>query len=309
MNLVRQYTLLKMLRNLLKKGYPILDALMFLESIEPKLMKVMILEMEKGQSLAQILKQLHFTHFVYETVEIGQQSQQLVDSLDLIIEYFDFHFSMKKEMQKVLLYPIIIYLIALMCFEWIRIRLYPTILQFVSEFQIQTDQPQSMIAFHLLKGIGLMVLISLLLVRCFPQLFNGLKIVPIYRSIYFSQQFKLLLQSGISLADALSILKTKLNQRIYPIKELEQQLLFNTPKKKLSSFSPAFIKSCYIGLQTNNLDQLITDFYAIYFDLFKSKLMKYGYLMQTVIFLVVAINIFLIYYIILMPMYQISNYL
>jgi type II secretory pathway component PulF len=302
----RQYQFLSILTKLVKKGYPLEEAFHYLSFVEPQLVKKMKNMIEEAIPLSTIFKRCRFKPFVSDLLEIGLESHQLDYALTLILEQFEFYFSIKKSITKLLLYPCIIFVVALFCFEFLRLSLYPTIQKLLHDFEVSLNPQLVFFAFNSLKMILLFMIVISLLNFLFPRLKNGVMFVKRIHSLFFLQQLKCLLTSGFSLLEAEIALKGKKHQLM--IKELESYLIHQT-KPPLSYLDPSFLSIFHMGMESNQLLSILEDFQSIYLDIVKTACTKWTYTIQFGLLLVIASNIFMIYAVIMLPLFQLSNYL
>ncbi len=307
MNNEKQYFLIKRFNRLLHKGYSLNNTIELMLPINPKIIGRMKILLEKGESLSTIFKILKFKRFVYETLEVGEKSNKINEIISLIEHQFEFYMKLKKQIFKVLLYPLILFLFALICFEMIRINLYPVIDTLLGDFSIKENKYLILIAFNLLKWLGGLGLFLFTILYYFKPLTNFFPFFKIYRTLTLTKHLEILLFCGNSLEEALIVLTRSFNQKIYYIDEFKQSLLQD---KKLSSFTPYttnFMQYFKLGIKSNDLVVSLQDYYLIYDEILFDQLSKLTYYIQFGLFSLLSMNIFLIYYIVMIPMLQISN--
>ena len=305
MKLNKQYQFFKMLNKFIEKGYSFNESLHFLTTIYPKTTNKIIKGLEKGQTLAILFKKCHFKHFVSDFLIIGEASNKVNDSIAMIVTYFDFIIKIKKHISKTLYYPFILFIIALIAFEFISTFLYPLLNSLYIE---SIPNPHLVfLAFNSLKYISIIVLAILGLNLLFKKLSNGLPFVKLYRSLYLCHHLMILMRCGYSLEDAMTELNNTLDSKKYSIDALNQLLIHSKKPSMFFSFHPTFIQFLKIGIDSNRLYPLLDDFQSIYIGHLEDGLFKVSYRLQTGIYLIIAVNIFLIYYVIMIPMYSITN--
>ncbi|QVK19195.1 type II secretion system F family protein [Mycoplasmatota bacterium] len=307
MNCEKQYLLIRILNRLLTKGYSLLEAIEMMKNIDTKITRQMKEMLETGNLLSTVFKRLKFKRFVYETIQVGERSNKLNEVITLIEGHFDFYLKFKKQINKVLLYPLILFIFALICFEMIRINLYPVIKTLLGDYAIGQNDLLIFLSFNLLKCIALFLFVISLICKFYNSLSNLLPLMKIYRSLTLSKHLEVLLMCGNSLEEALIILKNSFNPITYRLDTFELSLLDD---KKVGSFCPyplAFIQYFKLGMKSNDIIGALQDYVYIYDEILFDKLTKITYYVQFSLFSLLSINIFLIYYIVMIPMLQISN--
>lgn len=307
MNCEKQYLLIKILNRLLSKGYSLVEAIEMMRNIDVKIIKQIKQMLEVGYLLSSIFKTLKFKRFVYETIQVGEKSNKLNEVITLIERQFDFYLKLKKQINKVLLYPSILYIFALICFEMIRINLYPVIDTLLGDFAIGQNKVLIIIAFNLLKWIGGILLFILFICKYYKTLGNIIPLMKVYRSLTLSKHIEILLMCGNSLEEVFMILKKSLNPKIYRLDEFERSLLNETKVSVLYPYTLSFMQYFKLGMNSNDLIGALQDYIYIYDEILFDKLTKMTYYVQFGLFSLLSINIFLIYYIVMIPMLQISN--
>ncbi len=307
MNVNEQYLLIKSFNRLLQKGYSLNEVIILMANIKPKIINKLKKLLNEGFMLSQIFKKMRFKKFVYDYLLIGEKCNKVNEVISLIENEYENYLKLKKQMNKVLLYPIILYTFALICFELIRISLYPIIHSLLGDFGIKQNQTIIFLAFNMLKIIGVVSIIIIFLTNYFKQISNAIPFIKNNRCLIIVKNLIILLTCGNSLNDAMEILQANLNQKIFRIYELKQALFNNHRFTIFSPFTLAFKEYFKLGLKSNELVQTLKDYHDITNELFLEKLTKLAYVIQFFLFTIISINIFLIYYLIMMPLLNISD--
>ncbi|HEY8364628.1 MAG TPA: type II secretion system F family protein [Haloplasmataceae bacterium] len=307
MNRERQYQFIRNIHRLLNKGYTLLAALDILEYHYSKEVIFIKGELEKGNTLSQVFRKMKFLRFVCDTIQIGENSNKLNDMIELVNKHFTFYRNIKKLFTKFLLYPLVLMIFALFAFEVIRINLYPVINVMLKDYSVKQNDIIIFITFHMLKIIFFIFLFSIIIFSVDKRLANIIPLIKDYRSLVVMKYLEVLIISGNSLEEALFFLQRNLNYQTYRITDLEKRLIY---KIKLSPFTPykkVFINQILLGMKSNNLIKSIQDYSEFNEDLLFDKLTRVTYYIQFSLFLLLSINIFLIYYIVLIPLFNITN--
>ncbi|MDF2700225.1 MAG: type secretion system protein [Haloplasmataceae bacterium] len=308
MNIYKQYEFIKMLNGLFKRGYTLSESLNMMTNVNNKLIAKIKSLLDCGISIAQVFKQLKFLKIVYETIEIGESTNRLNDVINMIENYLIFYIQTKNQINKVLMYPSMLLFMAIVGIEFIRIKLYPVINTLLSDFNVEQNQMIIFISFNLIKILGIILLLVTIFAYIYKPIQNMIPVIKTYRSLYISHNLKILLACGNSLETSLFILGKSLKESIYDLGIIRKSMFDTTYKIPLfSAFSSIFIYFFKLGINSNNLFVTLDDFTIIYFDYLNNQLTKIIYYIQFIIFTLLAINIVLIYYVIMIPMFSITQ--
>lgn len=307
MNFPNQYLFIKNLDRLLAKGYSLKEALTMLRNLRRKEIVYIDKKLQEGMLLSQILRKLRFKLFIIEAIVIGEKTNKLNEVISLIVKQMDFYQKMTKQISKVLLYPLILLGFAIICFEVIRTNLYPIVKHLLSDYHYQNNNLFAFLTFHLLKIIGLLVLIILIVFKSHKPLGNLIPLIKEYRTLSFLKYLEILLVCGYSLAEAFRILQQSLDEKVYRIDTLALVLLEERDLPKLTPYNQHTIEYFKMGIKSNDLVGVLNDYHFFYDSLLFDKFAKVTYYLQFFLFLLLSINIFCIYYLIMIPMFQITN--
>lgn len=310
MNFNKQYFFIKNINRLLNQGYSIFDTLNLLSQIHYKEISLIKNTLAEGNSLANAFKTLKFKSFVYEAILIGEKNNKIDEVFNLIEKQYFFYQELKKMFNKLLLYPIIICIVSLVCFELIRINLYPIILSLSKDFEIYHNKWLVFIAFHFLKIIGVITIGIITLFSFNKRLANIIPIIKKYRLLKIIKYLDILLTCGNSLAETINTLSTSLNNKIYRVDILATMLINKIDYKKyrLTPYDKSFSLFFKQGMINNDFIHALRDYEYIYEDILYLKISRLSYYLQFTVFLIIAVNIMLIYYVIMLPILQISEY-
>lgn len=307
MNLSKQILIIKLFSRLFSKGYSLQEVLTLMKSNFHKLSIKMLTLLDSGYPLSELFKKCHFKPFVYKTIRIGEQSNKTNEVIKLIESNFNFYLKMKNQFNKVLLYPMFLFIFSLLCFEVIRINLFPIIQSTLNDFDVKQNQFLLFAAFHLLKIIGILMLLIFLLFHLFKKLANVIPYVKCYRSLNITKILIVLISCGYSLEESIKLLNENLNSSIYQFSYLNKLILEDKKIKIIAPYTKSFINYLRLGVSTNNILNTLEDYQEIYLELLIDKLNKLCYYIQFILFTLLSVNIFLIYYIIMIPMFNISS--
>jgi len=307
MNFPNQYLFIKNLERLLGKGYSLKEALNMLKHLKYKEIEYIDKKLQEGMLLSLILKKLKFKTYIYEGIRIGEKTNKLNEAIILVAKQMEFYQKVNKQISKVLLYPLVLLCFAIICFEVIRINLYPVVKILLNDYQFQNNELFAFLTFNSLKIMGLLVLIIVIIINVYKPLGNLIPLIKEYRVINLLKYLEILLVCGYSLDEAFRLLTQSLNNKIYQLEILSFALLGDKELPKLTPYNRNIIEYLQMGIKSNDLVRVINDYHYFYDSLLFDKFAKITYYLQFIFFLLLSVNIFCIYYLIMFPMFQITN--
>lgn len=308
MKLTKQYAIIKWLSRLIDQGYALEEALSLLALIEGREMKRLKSLLDQGIPLHEACKRMHFKSYGFELLSIGMESNQLSESLHLLLKRFHFDLSIEKQRREMLNYPLMLFLFSLIGFEWLRLKLFPALERLREAFPVEQDPRVTFFAFHLLKIIFLIVCAIFVVNKVFPRLINCVRLTKQFRSLVFCHHLNLLISTGCSLEEAFQKLSKTLNRNVYQTEGLINHILNETKLHRLSSFDQGYVQALRLGLMSNRLSEQLQDYELLYEEIIQGKMKQLAQFLQFGVFIVVAVNILLIYFVMIIPLFQMSNY-
>lgn len=302
----REYQFLKTLNNLLSVGYQLEEALDILALMEPSICDKIKSQLATGMALSESLAGMKFSVVVVELIKIGEDTNRLTAALELLIAQFQFKFQLGKLTQKLLFYPLFLLMTTILCLEFLRINLYPQILSLTTSFHLSMNPFLVKLAFHGFKFILAGVMGVIVSIKRFPRLLNLSKVGRCYHSLWLNQQLLLYLKSGYRLNEVFNKVE-HMNPKRLKVNELEQVLLLEGKVSRFSSLDPLYVKIFNIGLNSNHLCQSLNDFASFYYEHLVSRLEKALQIIQVGLITLVAANIMLVYYLMMVPIFKISS--
>ncbi len=302
-----QYLFMKNLYRLLTKGYSLTEALDMMSFLNIKETKMIINGLNNGYLLSEAIKDVGFKQFVYDSLVVAEKSNKLIEIISLINEQYAFQAKFKKQFNKVLLYPVFLLVFSVICFEFIRINLYPLISSLLNEYHLKQNHLLIMLAFNLLKWLGCILIFSFLLIRLHKPLANIIPHIKEYRMLILIKHLLVLTTCGHSLEESMDILRKSLNQKIYHIKALEEAILYDSKLSPFVPYSKSLLTYFKLGLKSNNLVVVLKDFCYFFDEILIDKLIRLTYYVQFFLFFLLSVNIFLIYYLVMIPMFEVTN--
>src|SRR5690554_1756588 len=287
MNFNKQYFFIKNINRLLIKGYSFNDSLDMLENIFSKEIKMIKLRLDTGNSLSSVFKTLRFKKFVYEAILVGEKSNKVSEVLELVENQFSFNLKIKTLFIKFLLYPLILLSITLVCFELIRINLYPLINVLINNYGIQEKKILVFLTFNLIKIVGGVILVLIILLYVNKPLANIIPLIKKYRLLVVIKYLDVLLTCGNSLDEAIKTLKSSFNNKVFQINILENVLLNNNHQKDIfTPFNKNFYKFFKHGIINNDLANALKDYSYFHEKILFDQYTKITYCIQFSLFLI-----------------------
>ena len=309
MNIRKQHAFIKWFSRLIDQGYSIEEALERLSFIEKNTTKRLKEKLELGYSLNEALRTLRFKSFAYDLVTIGLENNCLDRCLQLLVKRYEFSLFLYKRWQELLFYPCSLFLIAMVAFEYLRLQLYPLFLRLTNSPFIEHHSILTFFSFHLLKVILIGIIALFVVFRRFPRLLNLFPLVRELRTLSFCHQLNVFIQSGYSLEESLHVLR---QQKSFSndIDYFEERIIgHKNTSVKLSMFTEGFIQMFLLGFKTNSLTEHLTDYETLYTELCETKIKRVSHGLQYGLFFIIAINILMVYYVMMEPIMKIINYL
>ncbi|MCA0970099.1 type II secretion system F family protein [Halobacillus litoralis] len=313
------------LNHILSKGYPLLDALS-MTSWDPKLSQItrtISIHLKEGLALDQAFQKTHFSPVVITFLFFGQNHFDLTVTFkqcELILEMRETN---KKKLIHSLRYPILLFIFVLLAFSVIQRSILPNFMMLFNDGS----------TLWLIKGLSLLIdglgltaavltvtWISWLFVSprlSTNQLLSIVSSIPYIRHGYaltlsfsFTTHIQTLLAAGLTLKDALVLMRNQSHQRV--LSKYSEQILSGLQDGKTAGQS---IYPCTLLREevTNIFHQahdnealkgeleLLSDFYMDYME---TTLAKWLQRVQPIFFLLIALLVVLIYASIMLPLYQ-----
>lgn len=308
MHISKQYTLIKWLSRLIEQGYSLQESIQRLSLIEKQAMKKLKEKLDQGLPLDDALRTLHFKPYAYNFVTIGLKSNRLDRCLQLLIKRYEFDLTLNRLWQQLLFYPTVLFSMALVGFEYLRIQLYPLLMRMAEIETVSTPPSLTFLSFHLLKVIFVGLIILYVVFRRFPRLFNVFSLIKGFRTLTFCHHLNLLLSSGYSLEESLQQLKAILDPKdVFEFEKILMDPYYES--NSFCSFTDGFLHSFQFGLSTNQLSEQLADYESFSFELVQTKVKQLIHWIQYGLFLVIALNILMVYYVMMMPMIRMTDWL
>ncbi|PRT06015.1 type II secretion system F family protein [Bacillus wiedmannii] len=324
-----QVVLLKRLGDLLEKGYSLLQALEFLQFQLPLEKKVQLQRMidglKDGKSLHDSFHQLMFHQEVLSYLFYAEQHGDISFALQQGSALLYKKDKYRKDMMKIMQYPMFLaFFLIIMIFVFNRILL-PQVDMVYSSFgstaPLLTEQILS--AIKLLPSL-IFSTIFIIMIGCSVYMFYFRKLphmkqvkimlrIPLVKTFlilkhshYFATQLSGLLQGGLSVLEALTIM---MEQNYHPFFQyeagrIERQLIAGEPLQSIIA------KSGYIithGQANGNLALELGDYSDLIMEKMEQKVKRMLVIIQPILFTCIGGIVVLMYLAMIMPMFQMMN--
>ncbi len=226
--LADQIIVLDRLANLMKNGYSISRALTLL-SYDPKLGKIakqIDIQLKNGKSLHLIFQSLSFTPIVTSFLYFSQETGRLQEALQNGTRLLKQQKAFQNKFNKTLQYPLILFCFILLLFFFLKAFLLPSLTDMYQGFMGAEYTPAVLTIMNHVINILLFFIIfaifawflwrrikSKLPVQQKIMFYSALPLLRTYKSLettyLFSYHFSTLLESGLSIKNALQIMKNQ----------------------------------------------------------------------------------------------------
>ncbi|MBN1684789.1 MAG: type II secretion system F family protein [Gammaproteobacteria bacterium] len=284
-------TFFENLSNLLTSGIPLLQALEMITAITPQnnpiraLLKIIISDIKNGHTFVQALKKHDgFDRTTCELIHIGEQSGKLEIVLARIAKQFEKIIGFKKNLKKILFYPITTLFIATIVTTILLIFVIPQFERLFQDFghqlpgltrfiiQLSHAFRDNYLYFILFFLLLFLILISVKEAPAHLRIYydDFLLKIPFYTSFLkktfferFAENLNLALDSGIPLLSALD-LNAKISENLILQKHIKniqtcinQGLSLRTSLEQTDFFPELFIQMVAIGEESGTLTEML----------------------------------------------------
>lgn len=287
------------LATMLKAGISISEALLTIcdqvgSATFKKIIKEVLRDVENGQTLAKSLAQHPrvFNQFYVSLIEVSEESGSLDQNLEFIAQQLAKSYGLKKKIQGALLYPMLIFSVAIIVGGFISFFILPQLVDFFQTLDVELPIATKVLLFiaNTFKNFGIHIaVVSGITLVSFNAAIKTKLIKPLWDAFVlhlpvigtfvkasqlaqFSRNLGILVKSGVPLSKAVDITAHTLSNEKYKT-DLLQLGIALTHGKNISSaiekgryheFPPLVSKMIAIGEKTGNLDESLLylgDFY------------------------------------------------
>lgn len=335
LSLQEQRLFLNRLNVLFKQHYPLLEALSALKwnSKWKLLIDQMITQLKEGQRFDEVLANLNFDKKIVSFLFFSMVNGNMTEAIQISIHLIDQQLLLFKKFQKVIRYPLLLFLSLGCLLYFIYTQVYPAFLQLFLSTSYHSSI--TLIAMYSIEKIFIiffilfLVMFFLLLIWTLTKhkysitkkiyIYQKLPIARYYIRSYFTFLFAIhlsaLLKSGLSLKDSIKIIQ---NQKQQPILSYYSGFLLRelTAGRSIADAIPfcRLFKTDLATLfqkhsNTTLLKKDLTMYGHYLLDDIQTRLVKSITLVQPILFIFIAFSIIFIYLSILIPMFQLIQHI
>lgn len=301
MKLNEQKEFLEYLYTFIKNGYSLQEAIGYYDKIKSNSFSIECSNnLNNGELLNKTLEKYRFNAFVVKLISIGEEKLILEVSIIKAIDFIKFIEEKNNIFFQKLFYPIVSFVLLIVCFIFIEYKVYPSI----QLFSDNTSHINNYV-FIMYKFIVGIILLSLLIIKINSNISYKIPILKEIKSIQVSIIISCLLQSGLSMQEAIIYLMDNIkdDSKII-IKELERVFLLN--EYSIRFIDKKLMDYIKIGINTNTIQSSFEIYYKTIFTSVKNNLTKYSIIIQVIIYLLIGINVFSVYYVLINPLLNIE---
>ena len=323
---------------MLEEGYSLNDAIEFMslqmDKDETDMFRTAITELKNGEKFLKVLQRLNFDPVAISFTFYGEENGQLAQSLQTASRLLSMRDEGKEKLRKLLNYPRFLLAASFIMFLTIGWQLVPQFIHLYKSFQAEPNwliivffrlQQHPWIVLTILAAFAFLISMIFykikkkktdyeiqILISNFP--FAG-SLLKLWNTYYVGYHMSLLLKNGLSLADTLIMLKKDPVQRFLNeiMEEIQQSILagekLDEAVGKIPIWQNEFGRVITHGQLSGKLDIELYSYSQYCLDLFFERLEKLLKAIQPITFGIVALWIIFMYFSILMPSFQMIQYI
>ena len=307
--------LFSQLSNLLYSGIPILSAFKIIEEESEnrkikKIAKLISNELQKGETLSKALGKFKFDRFYITTIKVGEETGRLPEILNNLSTHIEKEINLRRKIKSSLTYPFIVILGIIGVLSLFIFYVFPKFEIFYKSINVELPLITKIVFgipkilkkwFILLIFIGVFFyLISrfYLIKKFFDNIRFKIPIFgPLYRKIniyFFSQYFKILIESGVGIISSINIIKEVINSINIreSIEKVDESIRSGNPLSlslKKSIFFPSnVINVIKIGEETGLIEKAFEDIMKFYGKEIETTLNNLTIILEPVIIIVLG---------------------
>lgn len=288
----------------------------------------------RGRSLADAMKNSKkFSEYEFFSIEIGEESNRLIEVLDELIRFYQGRVALKKQIYSVLSYPLFVLLITIALVYFMMNNVVPMFAdvykQFGSELPSLTKRivaiSNNFPTYMMIAGGVVVAMVLFYRTQAkqewFRRSFSALALrVPTVRALVrmtylarFTQSMHLLLSSKTPLVRSLELTRKMI--KFYPLEKAIDQIVRDVAKGKslhegmsqFNIFPSRMISLIKVGESVNQLEPMLKKLSDQYSEDLKHQTTIIGKIMEPMIILVIGLVVGVILVAMYMPMFNMSN--
>lgn len=325
---------------MLKSGLTLVKAMQTLESqltndfFKEVLTKIIKL-VEEGQTFSSAIARFprQFDRVYVSVVKAGEASGKLDKVLEELAKREEEENRFNDSVRAALVYPVFIIIAMIIIGIIMLVKVLPQLKTLFTDANV--NLPWSTRVFMGIADVTanwwwaiiLMILLGGLVIYYYSRTsagqytFDEMKIrVPVVKDLIkgiymtrFTRTFGLLIESGVPINDAISIVAITIDNRIYENiimgakKDLERGVPFSVPLSKHKEFPSLVPQMVAVGEQTGKMDEVLTTLADFYENETSTRFKEVGSLIEPILIIIVGLGVALMVFAILVPIYQIAN--
>lgn len=323
-------------------GIPILRGLEILkaQTENKKLRKIIggvLDDVQRGKSLSEAMKKYRdFPVMFISMVEVGETSGTLDKVMDNMANYYDKEYNLNQKIKQALTYPIVVSVFAIIVVTVLVTKVIPIFVSMIKQLGGKTLPLPTRIVMGISSGISNNWLFIIILILAFSILLKmyfskegGIKLrdtlklkMPILGKIYkqmitarFARTFGILITSGVPLVQSLNICSNVINN--YVVKKFLDSIAEQV-KKGVSlgdilgdtdMFPPMLVQMIKIGEESGTLDSILGKTAEFYDSEVENITTQLTTIIEPVIIIFLAVVVGLIILSIVMPIFDVYQYM
>ncbi|RZI49279.1 type II secretion system F family protein [Lactococcus kimchii] len=320
LSLAKQAKLIQLMGNLLNSGFHLVEVIQFLSLshlVEAEFVSQMQEGLADGQSLAELLGQLHFSKNVVTQIALVEFHGDLAGTMHLVESHLKKQLKVKQKLIEVATYPLILLLFLVGIIWGLKNYLLPQLGQGNNMADLLIEH-LPLVFFGILSSflllVGLVGIIfkkktTLWKVRSLVKLPLVSQLIRLYLSAYFAREWGNLIAQGVELRQVVQLMETQ-KSRIFSevgqnlTKNFQAGQTFETSVEKLEIFLPELTLMIKYGALKDKLGLELLVYADECWEQFFSKIDRLMQLIQPLVFIFVALMIVLLYAAMLLPIYS-----
>lgn len=325
-------TLLERLGTLLKEGYTFSDAIYLLlpfhvEQVE-QFQESINRKLRNGVNVVEILQCFSLPKHYLIAIKIAEENGDLASALHNVSKQMVFNAEMAKKLQRLLAYPVVLFIFISAIFIAFRTYFLPNIEQIIESRTTSKEQsldvtkiflhlPDAIFLFFIVVVLGTLGFIMFVKKRSIEQQLSMILKIPIIRYFYklqmtrqFARYLGSLLDGGFSIQQALHILQQQqFNQHLSHLcLKIEKRIIYGDSLEQAVTVTAYFFSKFEVFVHHGEKSGYLGKELLIYCELLDDKLQTYirtaiG-ITQPLLFLIIATCIIAAYLSVLLPMYS-----
>jgi type IV pilus assembly protein PilC len=327
---------------LIKAGIPITEALETLRDESKskqvrQLLQSVYSDIQNGLSLTDALKKhpKSFDELYVNLVYIGEKSGTLEKTLQFLSVQLTKDYQLRKKIQGAMLYPALVFFATIIMGSFIAFFILPKLVDFFEAFDQELPLTTQILLWFasFMKQFGVLVFVITIFCVCFafvavhsktikPYWHSFLLKLPLFGTLLkngqlsrFCRNLGILLQSGVSITQSLSITARSLSNITFSrsVQEINESIktgktiAATLSKKSFKEFPPLVGKMIAVGEKTGKLDESLLYLSDFYEDEIDSTAKNLSTILEPILLLTIGLIVGFVALAIITPIYQLTG--